>query len=69
MWSQTMQTLSIKDKDGSQRIVQLWLVGEIHYTLLVMMDRDYWAIRIQISTNTKDKLRTSLETYGILKGA
>ena len=32
-----------------------------------MIDRDYWAIRILISTKIKDKLRTDLKTYGILK--
>ncbi len=33
------------------------------------MDKDYWAITIQISTETRDKLRAGLRTHGILKGA
>ncbi len=33
-----------------------------------MIDRDYWVIRIQISTETRDKLRADLRIYGILKG-
>ncbi len=33
------------------------------------MDRDYWAIRIQISTETRDKLRAGLRIHDILKGA
>ncbi len=64
-----MYTLGIKGKDGSQGIAQLWLVGEILHTSLVMMDRDYWAIKIQISIETKNKLRAGLRTHGILKGA
>lgn len=33
------------------------------------MDKDYWAIKtIQISIETKDKLRTGLKMHGILKG-
>ncbi len=64
-----MHTLGVKGKDGSRGIAQLWLVGEILHASLVMMDRDYWAIRIQISTETRDKLRASLKTHGILKGA
>ncbi len=67
--SQTMHTLGVKGKDGSRAIAQLWLVGEILHASLVMMDRDYWAIRIQISTETRDKLRAGLKTHGILKGA
>ncbi len=47
-----MHTLRVKGKDGSRGIAQLWLVGEILHASLVMMDRDYWAIRIQISTET-----------------
>ncbi len=64
-----MHTFSIKGKNGSWGIAQLWLVGEILHALLVMMDRDYWAIRIQISTEIRDKLRAGLRTHGILKGA
>ncbi len=64
-----MHTLGVKDKDGSRRIAQLWLVGEILYVSLVMMDRDYLAIKIQISTETKDKLRAGLRTHSILKDA
>ncbi len=69
MGSQTIYTLGVKGKDGSQGIAQLWLVREILQVSLVMMDRDYWAIRIQISTETRDKLRAGLSTQGILKGA
>ncbi len=64
-----MHTLGVKGKDGSRGIAQLWLVGEILHALLVMMDRYYWAIKIQISTETRDKLRAGLRTHGILKGA
>ncbi len=62
-----MHTLCIKDKDDSRRIAQLWLVGEIYHASLVMMDKDYWAIRILIFTKTRDKLRTDLKTHDILK--
>ncbi len=64
-----MHTLSIKGKNGFREIVQLWLVGEILHTSLIIMDRDYWAIRIQIFTKTRDKLRAGLRTHGILKSA
>ncbi len=63
-----MHTLGIKRKDGSRGIAQLWLVEEILYASLVMMDRDYWAIKIQISFESKDKLRAGLRTHDILKG-
>ncbi len=66
--SQTMHTLGIKGKDGSRGIAQLCLFGEILHALLVMIDREYWTIRIQISTQTRDKLRAGLRTHGILKG-
>ena len=64
-----MHTFDVKGKDGFWGITQLWLVREIPHASLVMMDRDYWIIRIQISTETRDKLRASLRTHGILKGA
>ncbi len=67
--SQTMHTLGVKDKNGSWRITQLWLIGEIFHELLVIINKDYWAIRIQISFETREKLRTGLKTYDILKGA
>lgn len=44
------------------------MVGEILHALLVMMDKDYWAIKIQISTKTRNKLKINLKTHGILKG-
>lgn len=37
--------------------------------LLVMMDKDYQAIRILIFIKTKKRLRTGLKTHGILKDA
>ncbi len=40
---------------------------EIHYASLVIKDKDYWIIKILISTKTRDKLRTSLKIDGILK--
>ncbi len=64
-----MHTFGVKGKDGFRGIAQLRLVGEILHASLVMMNKDYWAIRIQISTETRDKLRTGLKTHGILKGA
>lgn len=33
------------------------------------MDKNYWAIRIQIFTETRDKLKIGLKTHGILKDA
>lgn len=67
--SQTMHNFCIKGKDGSLMIAQLWLVGELQHILLVMMDKNYWGIRILISTKTRDRLRMGLKSHGILKGA
>ncbi len=64
-----MHILDVKDKDSSRGIAQLWLVGEILHTSLVMIDKNYRVIRIQISTEIKDKLRIGLKTYDILKDA
>lgn len=33
------------------------------------MDKDYWEIKIPISTNTRNQLRTGLKTYNILESA
>lgn len=64
-----MHTFGIEGKDGSRGIVQVWLAGELQHASLVMMDKDYWVVRILISTETRNKLRTGLKTHGILKGA
>lgn len=34
-----------------------------------MMEKDDWGIRILISTETRNNLRTGLKTHGVLKGA
>ncbi len=33
------------------------------------MDKEYWGIKVLISTETKNKLRDGLKTHGVLKGA
>lgn len=66
---QTIYILYVKGKDNSQGIAQFWLVGEIQHTLLVIMDKNYWAIRILIATKTRDKLGIGLKTYDLLKSA
>lgn len=64
-----MHNLYIEGKDGSWEIAQLWLVRELQYALLVMIDKDYWKIKILISTKIKDKLKTGLKIHDILKDA
>lgn len=63
-----MHNLYVIDKDDSKEIAQLWLVEELQNTLLVMMDKKYWGIKILISIKTRNKLRDDLKTHGVLKG-
>lgn len=53
--SQTIHTFSIKSKDNFQEIAQLLIIGEILPTLLVIMDKDYLVMKIQIVTKIRDK--------------
>lgn len=69
MRSTTMYHLYITGKDGFKGIAQLWLVRKLQNTLLVMIDKKHWGIKIRISTKTWNKLRDSLKTHGIIKGA
>ncbi len=64
-----MHNLCVTDKDGAKRIAQLWLVGELQNTSLVMMNKEYWGIKVLISTETRNKLRNGLKTHGVPKGA
>ncbi len=45
------------------------MVGELQNTSLVMMDKEYWEIKVLISTETRNKLRDGLKTHGVLKRA
>lgn len=67
MENQTIYNLCIKGKNGSLGIAQLWLLGELQYALLIMMNNNYWEIKILISTKIRDKLKIGLKTHGILK--
>ncbi len=35
--------------------------------LLVMIDREYWGIKILVSTKTRNKMKDGFKIYGILK--
>lgn len=61
-----MHTFYRKVKDASQEIAQLWLIREIFYSLLIMIDKNYWAIQILIFTKIRDKLRIGLKSHDIL---
>ena len=63
-----MHNLYIIGKNSSKKITQLWLVRELQNTLLVMIDKEYWEIKILIFPKTRNKLRDNLKTHGILKG-
>ena len=62
-----MHNVYVKDKNNSQEIPLLWLVREPQYAFLVIIDKDYWGIIILIFTKMRDKLRTGLKSYSILK--
>ncbi len=64
-----MHNLCVTGKDDAKEIAQLWLVEELQNMSLVMMDKEYWRIKVLISTETRNKLRDDLKTHGVLKGA
>ncbi len=64
-----MYNLCVTGKDGAKGIAQLWLVGELQNTSLVIMDKEYWGIKVLISMEIKNKLKDGLKTHGVLKGA
>ncbi len=64
-----MHNLCVTGKNGAKGIAQLWLVRELQNTSQVMMDKEYWGIKVLISTETRNKLRDVLKIHGVLKGA
>lgn len=49
-----------------RKITQLWLVGKLEFSSLIIIDVNYWLLKLYISINNRDRMRTKLITKGIL---